>query len=382
MRVVAVFLVSVSGAFVVGACGEPPGPGGTPGRGGATSSGGSSAGGSGSGSTASSGAGSSGSSTTGSSGGGGASGSTGSSGGGSGSSGGSSGGGAPTAGGCTLFPADNPWNTRIDDASKFPVHANSATYLSKMSPSTHLHPDWGDWSTNHYGIPWQVVPSTQPGVPMIFQYATESDPGPYPFPANALVEGGAGSGGDMHVLVIEAGSCLLYETWSSTYASPGWKCGSGAKFALGSNMLRPDGWTSADAAGLPVLPGLVKVAEVKAGAIHHALRFTVANSQQAYIHPATHAAGKADATLPPMGLRLRLHASFDASAFTGPARVIVDAMKQYGLILADNGSNWYVSGDSDDGWTPMMDALVQAFARILGSDFEAVESGPISTAGL
>ena len=382
MRVVAVVLVSVGAAWLVVACGGAPSvTGGTAGDASASTSGGSSGGGNGSSGTGSSGGG--GSTSSGSSGGGsGGSSSTGSSGGGSGSGGGSSGGGAPTAGGCAIFPADNPWNTRIDDTSKFPVHANSATYLSKMSPATHLHPDWGDWSTNHYGIPWQVVPSTQPAVPMTFQYATESDPGPYPFPANALVEGGAGSGGDMHVLVIEAGSCLLYETWSSAYASPGWKCGSGAKFALGSNTLRPDGWTSADAAGLPVLPGLVKVAEVKAGAIHHALRFTVANSQQAYIHPATHAAGRADATLPPMGLRLRLKASFDASAFTGPARVIVDAMKQYGLILADNGSNWYVSGDSDDAWTPMMDALVQAFALIKGSDFEAVESGPISTAGL
>jgi hypothetical protein len=241
MRVVAVVLVSVSAGWVVAACGGAPRvTGGTAGDASASSSGGSSGGGSGGVSSGSSGGG--GTTSSGSLGGGsGGSSSTGSSGGASGSSGGSSGGGAPTAGGCAIFPADNPWNTRIDDASKFPVHANSATYLSKMSPATHLHPDWGDWSTNHYGIPWQVVPSTQPAVPMTFQYATESDPGPYPFPANALVEGGAGSGGDMHILVVEAGSCLLYETWSSTYASPGWKCGSGAKFALGSNTFVPTG---------------------------------------------------------------------------------------------------------------------------------------------
>jgi len=377
-----VFLSSVSGALVAAACGGAPGAAGTGGDASAASSG-SSGGGSGGSSSAGSSGGSSGSSSTGSSVGGNGSGSTGSSGGGASNSGsGSSPAGAPTASGCAIFPADNPWNTRIDDTSKFPVHASSATYMSKMSPGTHLHPDWGDWSMSHYGIPWQVVPSAQSAVPMTFQYASESDPGPYPFPVNALVEGGAGSGGDMHVLVVEAGTCVLYETWSSTFVGPGWTCGSGAKFSLGVNTLRPDGWTSADAAGLPIFPGLVKVAEVKAGAIHHALRFTMAATQQAYIHPATHAAGKADATLPPMGLRLRLKASFDASTFTGAARVIVDAMKQYGLILADNGSNWYVSGDSDDAWAPMMDALVQAFARILGSDFEAVESGPVSTAGL
>jgi hypothetical protein len=289
---------------------------------------------------------------------------------------------APTLGGCSIFPADNPWNTRIDDPQSFPVHPQSATYLANMSPTTHLHPDWGDWSTDHYGIPWQTVPGSQALVPMTFTYSDQSDPGPYPFPPNALVEGGAGSGGDMHVLVIDTGSCALYETWSSTFSNLGWSCGSGAKFDLTSNALRPDGWTSADAAGLPVLPGLVKVSEVQAGAIHHAMRFTMDNTQQAYIHPATHAAGKSDTTLPPMGLRLRLKATFDTSTFTGAAKVVVVAMQQYGLILADNGSNWYISGDSDDAWTPLMDDLVQALGQIYGSDFEAVETGPLSTAGL
>jgi hypothetical protein len=292
------------------------------------------------------------------------------------------GGSAPVIGGCNVFPADNPWNTRIDDTTKYPVNAQAATYQGTMNGTKHLHPDWGDWTTDHYGIPWQVVPSSQSGVPMTFNYADQSDPGPYPFPADAKVEGGAGSGGDMHVLVIEQGSCLLYETWSSTYSNPGWTCGSGAKFDLASNALRTDGWTSADAAGLPVLPGLVKVSEVQAGAVKHALRFTMNSTQQGYIHPATHAAGKADTTLPPMGLRLRLKASFDTSTFTGPTLVILTAMKQYGLILADNGSDWYISGDSDDAWTPMMDQLVSDFGKVLGSDFEAVETGAISTAGL
>jgi hypothetical protein len=246
-----------------------------------------------------------------------------------------------------------------------------------MSPSTHLHPDWGDWSTDHYGIPWQVVPSSQAMVPMTFDYADESDPGPYPFPANAKVEGGANSGGDMHVLVVEQGSCTLWETWSSTYSNPGWHAGSGAKFDLTSNALRPDGWTSADAAGLPVFPGLVKVSEVMAGAINHALRFTMASTQQGFIHPATHAAGKSNTSLPPMGLRLRLKASFDTSSYSGAALVILTAMKQYGLILADNGSNWYVSGDSDDAWSSIMDSVVQAFSQVHGSDFEVVDTGPI-----
>ena len=186
----------------------------------------------------------------------------------------------------------------------------------------------------------------------------------------------------MHVLVIDTAACALYETWSSSYVGPGWSCGSGARFDLRSNTLRPDGWTSADAAGLPVLPGLVKVSEVTAGAIGHALRFTMNSTQQAYIHPATHAAGKSDTGLPPMGLRLRLKATFDVASFSGPAKVVLTAMQQYGLILADNGSDWYVSGDSDDAWSSLMDGIIQALDQVHGSDFEAVETGPVSTAGL
>jgi hypothetical protein len=292
------------------------------------------------------------------------------------------GGASPVIGGCSVLPGDNPWNTRIDDPTKFPVHPEWASYQKTMNLDTHLHPDWGDWSTDHYGIPWQSVPANQPTVPMTFMYASESDPGPYPFPQNALVEGGAGSGGDMHVLVIEEGSCQLYETYSSAYQGPGWSCGSGAKFDLSSDKLRPDGWTSADAAGLPILPGLVKVSEVNAGAVNHAIRFTMNTTQQAYIHPATHAAGKADPTLPPMGLRLRLKASFDTTPFNGPTLVVLTALKHYGLIVADNGSDWYFQGDSDDAWTPMMDQLVGDFSMVHGSDFEAVDTGPISSAGL
>jgi hypothetical protein len=181
----------------------------------------------------------------------------------------------------------------------------------------------------------------------------------------------------MHVLVLEQGSCELYETWNTTYVGPGWHAGSGAKFALGSNALRPDGWTSADAAGLPVFPGLVKVSEVQAGAVNHAIRFTASKSQNGFIHPATHAAGTASTSLPPMGLRLRLKASFDLSGYSGPALVILTAMKQYGIILADNGSNWYISGDSDDAWNPLMDGIITAFNKVTGTDFEAVTTGTI-----
>jgi hypothetical protein len=289
---------------------------------------------------------------------------------------------APVIGGCSIFPADNPWNTRIDDTTKFPVHPDWSTFQTTMNLSTHLHPDWGDWSTDHYGIPWQTVPATQALVPMTFMYADQSDKGPYPFPPNAMVEGGSGSGGDMHVLVLEEGKCILYETWDSTYSNPGWSCGSGAKFDLSSNALRPDGWTSADAAGLPILPGLVKVAEVKAGAVNHAIRFTMNSTQQAYIHPAVHAAGDSNTAEPPMGLRLRLKASFDTSPFSGATLVVLTAMKQYGLMLADNGSDWYFGGDSNDDWTPLMDQLVGDFEMVHGSDFEAVYTGATSTAGL
>ncbi len=289
----------------------------------------------------------------------------------------------PTVGGCSIFPADNAWNTRIDDTTKFPVSSMWSTYMGTMNVTKHLHPDWGDWSTDHYGIPWEAVGAGQALVPMTFTaYADESDPGPYPFPPDAKVEGGANSGGDQHVLVVDTGTCVLYEGGNCSYMGPGWSCSGGAKFNLMTGALRPDGWTSADAAGLPIMPGLVKVSEVMAGAVNHAMRFTVNSTQQAYIHPASHAAGKADATLPPMGLRLRLKASFDTSTFSGPSKVILVGMQQYGIILADNGSDWYISGDSDDAWTPLMDKILTDLETVHGSDFEAVDSGPISTAGL
>ena len=379
---------------VVAACGSS-GSGSGAGDGGDASSSGSSGGGSGgsSGGGSSSGSGSggssggSGSSSSGGKGGS-SSGSASSSGGGSGGSSGgvndsgvSVDGGSPVIGGCAIFPADNPWNTRVDNTTTYPVQSHWSTYMTTMNLSTHLHPDWGDWSKHAYGIPWQVVPSSQAGAAMTFTDKSQSDPGPYPFPPNAKIEGD-GKGGDRHVLVVQEGACELFETFHSVYDNPGWTCGSGAKWSLGSDALRPDGWTSADAAGLPILPGLVKVSEVMAGAVTHAIRFTMNSTQQAYIHPATHAAGKVDATLPPMGLRLRLKAGFDTSGFTGPSLVILTALKEYGLMLADNGSDWYFQGDSDDAWTPLMGKLLSDFDKVTGADFEAVETGPLLTTGL
>jgi hypothetical protein len=179
-------------------------------------------------------------------------------------------------------------------------------------------------------------------------------------------------------------NCTLYELYNAQNPTggSGWTAGNGAIFHLGSNALRTDGWTSADAAGLPILPGLVRYDEVVAGEIRHAIRFTVSRSQQGYIHPATHAAGNSSTTLPPMGLRLRLKASFDTSSFSGPTLVILTAMKKYGIILADNGSNWYISGESNEKWSALMDDLVSSLRKLHGSDFEVVDTGAISTAGL
>ncbi|MBV8446287.1 MAG: hypothetical protein JOZ92_10260, partial [Candidatus Dormibacteraeota bacterium] len=224
--------------------------------------------------------------------------------------------GGPDIGGCQVFPADNPWN---QDISSAPVDPNSATYIARIdSFRQFLHPDFG--SNPSYGIPYVVVPGSQPMVPITFDaYGDESDPGPYPVPLNAPVEAGS----DHHVLVLDSGNCTLYEMYAATQQGVGWTCASGAVFHLNSNALRPDGWTSADAAGLPILPGLVTYDEVASGVISHALRFTVDQTQNGFIHPATHEAGVADASDPPMGMRLRLKASFDLSPFHGEALVIL-----------------------------------------------------------
>jgi hypothetical protein len=305
--------------------------------------------------------------------------------------------GAATTGSCKIFPADNPWN---QDISSLAVHANSATYLSNMSPSSTFHPDWGTM-TDNYGIPFSsgTGATPQPITWTASWGASESDPLPctsggnqfcYPIPLNAPIEGGTGAAtdADRHLLYIDTAgapdNCTLYELYNTQNptGSSGITAANGAIFHLGSNALRTDGWTSADAAGLPVLPGLVRFDEVMAGEIRHAIRFTVSRSSQGYIHPATHAAGNSNTALPPMGLRLRLKASFSTSSFTGPTLVILTAMKKYGIILADNGSNWYITGESNEGWAPYMDGLLSGFGQLHGSDFEAVDTGPVSTAGL
>jgi hypothetical protein len=234
---------------------------------------------------------------------------------------------------------------------------------------------WRLGSDPTFGIPFVVVPPAQPFVPITFdEFGSQSDPGPYPIPANAPNEGG----GDRHVLVVHSGPCILYELYHATKnpaPDPVWTAGSGAKFDLGSNALRPDGWTSADAAGLPIFPGLVRYDEVVAGFIAHAVRFTTVRTQRAYINPATHqAGGTTDPAFPPMGLRVRLKSDFNLSGFTGHSRVILNALKKYGMILADNGSSWFISGARDPRWN---DTDLNQLRTVPGSAFEAVESGPL-----
>ena len=275
--------------------------------------------------------------------------------------------GGPGIGGCAVFPANNAWNQDISHAA---VDPNSSAYVARIdSFKQFLHPDFG--SNLSYGIPFVVVPGSQPFVPITFTaYGSESDPGPYPVPLNAPVEAGS----DAHVLVVDSGNCHLYELYSAHRLGAGWDAASGAVFNLGSNGLRPDTWTSADAAGLPILPGLVRYDEVASGVIDHALRFTVDQSQNGFIHPATHQAGVADASDPPMGARFRLKASFDLTPYHGESLVILTALRTYGMIVADNGSSWYISGSTDGRWN---DNDLNQLKSVPGSAFEAVSTGPI-----
>ncbi|MGD9764151.1 MAG: hypothetical protein AB7V27_10590 [Candidatus Binatia bacterium] len=280
-------------------------------------------------------------------------------------------------GGCAVFPADNVWNRRIDH---LPVDARSNAYVNTIGATTGMHPDFGSglWNGGPIGIPFISVPGLQPQVPILFSwYGDESDPGPYPIPANAPIEGGSSSTGDRHVLVVETGSCTLYELY---YAFPrgdgSWEAGSGAVFDLGSNALRPAGWTSADAAGLPILPGLVRYDEVASGVIKHALRFTAPATRKEYVWPARHyASSSTEPTRPPMGQRFRLKASFDISGFSPANRVILTALKTYGMFLADNGSAWFLSGVPDERWNN--DELRQLKTGVRGSDFEAVDESSL-----
>jgi hypothetical protein len=273
-------------------------------------------------------------------------------------------------GSCTVFPADNPWN---QDVSSLPVATNSANYLTAIADlggNQKLHADFG--GNGEYGIPYITVPGTQPGVPVDFtDYGDESDPGPYPIPLTAPIEGDGV--GDAHVLAVDRDHCKLYELFGASAGASRWSAASGAVFDLTSNALRPEGWTSADAAGLPIFPGLVRYDEVASGHIDHALRFTVSRSQRAYLHPATHwASSSTDPDLPPMGLRFRLKASFDVSGYTGEARVVLNALKEYGMIVADNGSNWFISGAQDPRWN---DDDLNQLKSVPGSAFEVVDTG-------
>ena len=282
----------------------------------------------------------------------------------------------PVIAGCNVFPANNIWNTRVNT---LPVDANSTVYVNTIGADTGMHPDFGagTWNGGPIGIPFTTVPTSQPLVAMSFDYEDESDPGPYPIPTNAPIEGGPDSEGDRHVLVVRRGACDLHETWNSWPTPDGsWYAGSGARFDLNSNALRPDGWTSADAAGLPVLPGLVRYDEVAAGTINHALRFTVPQTRRAYIWPARHfASDLTGAQYPPMGQRFRLKASFNLSGFSPANQVILRALKTYGMFLADNGSAWYLSGVPDPRWDD--DDLHALQTGVHGRDFEAVDESSL-----
>jgi hypothetical protein len=273
---------------------------------------------------------------------------------------------APPTTTCQVFPLDNVWNA---DISALPVHAQSAPWLASMaSASTNLHPDFG---VPPYGFPYNIVDSAHPTVSVTFQYPGESDPGPYPLGSDTSIE----SGSDRHALIINRDTCTLYELFGLAGSGSSWTAGSGAVFALGSDALRPLGWTSADAAGLPIFPGLVRWDEVQAGAIKHAIRFTAQQTDQSFLWPARHQAGAAaNPALPPMGARFRLKGTYDISHFGPQARVIVLAMQQYGLILADNGSNWFFSGTQDAAW---QDTLISELKTIPASQFEAVDESSL-----
>ena len=274
---------------------------------------------------------------------------------------------------CQIFPNDNHWNLRVDD---LPVHERSDAIVRRIAGSEGLHPDFGSgrYRGSRIGIPFVTVPGNQERVPVRFRYADESDRGPYPIPRDAPVEGGRGSDGDRHVIVVDRDNCKLYELFAAYPIDGGdrWRAGSGATWDLRSNRLRPKGWTSADAAGLPILPGLVRYDEVKKGVIDHALRFTVSDTRRAYIYPARHfASDLTGRNLPAMGQRLRLKKSFDISGFARQARVILRALKRYGMIVADNGSDWYITGAPNKGWDN--DAL-HRLGEVEGRHFEVVDT--------
>jgi hypothetical protein len=282
----------------------------------------------------------------------------------------------PQLAGCAVFPSDNIWNAAVDT---LPVDHNSAAYIATVGASVSLHPDFGSglYQGAPIGIPYVVVPGTQTKLPVSFSYAGESDAGPYPIPPDAPIEGGPSSKGDRHILMLDRDNCVLYELFAAypPEGDRGWRAGSGAIFDLKSHALRPDGWTSTDAAGLPILPGLVRYEEVAAGEIRHAIRLTVPRTRRAYLWPARHCASRlTDAKYPPMGQRFRLRADFDLSGFPKDAQVILRALKKYGMILADNGSAWFISGAPDERWN---NERLRELRKVRGADFEAVDTSSL-----
>lgn len=268
------------------------------------------------------------------------------------------------------FPDDNPWNTAID---KEPVDPNSAALIASIGLEENLHPDFGsNWNGGPFGIPYVVVSGSQARVPVSFYYPDESDPGPYPIPPNPPIE----PGNDRHILVVDRDAWRLWEVYDAQRSGSGWSCGSGATWDLNSNTLRPAGWTSADAAGLPIFPGLVRYDEVESGEIAHALRFTVSRTRRAYVYPARHfASSDTNPNLPPMGMRVRLKASVDISGYSPRCQVILRALKKYGMMVADNGSDWFLSGTAD---ARRNDGEMNQLKQIRGRDFEVVKMGPIT----
>jgi hypothetical protein len=280
-------------------------------------------------------------------------------------------------GGRQLFPDDNLWN---QDISKEPVDPNSDALIASIGADKSLHPDFGaNYDGGPFGIPYLVVPGDQRKVPIRFDaYGDESDPGPYPVPLDAPVEGGADSKGDRHVVVLDRDNWKLYELFGAFPEKKGWRAGAGAIFDLSSNKMRPAGWTSANAAGLPILPGLARYDEViEQEAIRHALAFTCSRTRRAYVYPARHFASKShDAKLPPMGMRVRLKADYDISKFPAAAQVILTALKRYGMFLAQNGGDWYMNGAPDPRWK---DDELSTLKRVKGHDLEVVKMGDVIT---
>ena len=281
-------------------------------------------------------------------------------------------------GGALLLPPDDEWNR---DVSKDPIDPLSDAIIASIGADKPLHEDFGVlWKGAPAGIPYHVVSGDQPKVPVTFEYADESDPGPYPIPPEIHIEGGPHSDGDRHLIMLDKDNWRLYEIFRAFPIDGGksWKAGSGAIFDLKNPKPRPAGWTSADAAGLPILPGLARYDEIcGAKKLMHALRFTVQKSRRAYVPPATHFASKhADENLPPMGMRVRLKAGFDTTKFTGSARVILEGLKSHGMILADNGGDWYISGAPDDRW---VHEELTAIRKVKATSLEVVKMGPMTT---